>query len=114
MTGGFTGRRVVVIGAGVAGTAAAEALVVEGADVLVSESRLPDALDALPHLRELGVDVAAGGHDPSHLEGRDARRHQPRASRRTRPSSPGHGRAASPCGASSSWGPGCAAFPTWP
>jgi UDP-N-acetylmuramoylalanine--D-glutamate ligase len=69
MTGDFTGRRVIVIGAGVAGAAAAEALVVEGADVLVSESRPPEAIDALPRLRELGVDVAAGGHDPSHLEG---------------------------------------------
>jgi UDP-N-acetylmuramoylalanine--D-glutamate ligase len=69
MTGGFAGRRVVVIGAGVAGAAAAEALVAEGADVLVSESSPADALDALSHLRELGVDVAVGGHDPSHLEG---------------------------------------------
>ena len=61
--------RVVVLGAGVAGTAAAEALAVDGADVLVSEARLPGELDTLPRLRELGVEVAAGGHDPSHLDG---------------------------------------------
>lgn len=69
MSGSFRDRRVVVVGAGVAGTAAAEALVVEGADVLVSEARPPGELDSLPRLRELGVEVAAGGHDPSHLDG---------------------------------------------
>jgi UDP-N-acetylmuramoylalanine--D-glutamate ligase len=58
-----------VVGAGVAGAAAAEALVVEGADVLVSETRPSGELDSLPRLRELGVDIAAGGHDPSHLDG---------------------------------------------
>ena len=62
-------RRVVVVGAGVAGSAAAEALVIGGADVLVSESRPFGELDSLRHLRELGVDVAAGGHEPSHLDG---------------------------------------------
>ncbi len=62
-------RRVVVVGAGVAGSAAAEALVIGGADVLVSESRPSGELDSLRHLRELGVDVAAGGHEPSHLDG---------------------------------------------
>jgi UDP-N-acetylmuramoylalanine--D-glutamate ligase len=57
-----------VVGAGVAGVAAAEALAVEGADVLVTEARPAGELDTLPRLRELGVDVAAGGHDPSHLD----------------------------------------------
>ena len=52
-------RRVVVVGAGVAGAAAAEALVVEGADVLVSETRPSGELDSLPRLRELGVTVSA-------------------------------------------------------
>jgi UDP-N-acetylmuramoylalanine--D-glutamate ligase len=63
------GRRVVVIGAAVAGAAAAEVLALEGADVLVSEMRPPEQLDTLPRLRELGIEVAAGGHDPSHLDG---------------------------------------------
>ena len=63
------GRRVVVIGAAVAGTAAAEVLALEGADVLVSEARPADQLDTLPRLHQLGIEVAAGGHDPSHLDG---------------------------------------------
>jgi UDP-N-acetylmuramoylalanine--D-glutamate ligase len=68
MTGELRDRRVVVVGAGVAGVAAAEALAVEGADVLVSEARPAGELDTLLRLRELGVDVAAGGHDASHLD----------------------------------------------
>jgi UDP-N-acetylmuramoylalanine--D-glutamate ligase len=63
------GLRVVVIGAAVAGAAAAEALSLEGADVLVSEARPLDQLDTVPRLHELGIEVAAGGHDPSHLDG---------------------------------------------
>jgi UDP-N-acetylmuramoylalanine--D-glutamate ligase len=62
-------RRVIVVGAGVAGSAAAEALAVEGADVLVTDARPLGELDALSRLHELGVEVAAGGHDPSHLSG---------------------------------------------
>ena len=58
-----------MIGAAIAGVAAAEALVAEGADVLVSEAGPPDALDALPRFRRLGVEVAAGGHEPRHLDG---------------------------------------------
>ena len=69
MSEGLRGRRVVVIGAAVAGAAAAEALTAEGADVLVSETRPAEELDELVRLRALGVDVAGGGHDPSHLEG---------------------------------------------
>ena len=69
MSGDFRGRRVVVVGAGVAGAAAAAALAVEDADVLVSEVRPPHELDSFRHLRELGVEVAAGGHDPAHLDG---------------------------------------------
>jgi UDP-N-acetylmuramoylalanine--D-glutamate ligase len=64
----FRDRRVVVVGAGVAGAAAAEVLVAEGADVLVSESRPAGELDTRAYLRQLGVDVAAGGHDESHLD----------------------------------------------
>ncbi len=63
------GRRVVVIGAAVAGAAAAEVLALEGADVLVSEALPAEQLDTVPRLRELGIEVATGGHDPSHLDG---------------------------------------------
>ncbi|MEO8423016.1 MAG: UDP-N-acetylmuramoyl-L-alanine--D-glutamate ligase [Actinomycetota bacterium] len=69
MSGDLRGRRVTVIGAGVAGAAAAEALAAEGADVLVSEARPLRDLDEHPRLRELGVEIAAGGHEPSHLDG---------------------------------------------
>ena len=69
MSASFRGRRVVVVGAAIAGAAAAEALVAEGADVLVSEVRPPGEVDALPRLGERGVEVAAGGHDPTHLDG---------------------------------------------
>jgi len=63
------GRRVVVVGAAVAGAAAAEVLALEGADVLVSEALPAEKLDSVPRLRQLGIEVAAGGHDPSHLDG---------------------------------------------
>jgi UDP-N-acetylmuramoylalanine--D-glutamate ligase len=66
LSGAFAGERAVVVGLGVAGAAAAEVLAEEGASVLVTEAR---AVEASPRLRELGVDVAAGGHEPSHLEG---------------------------------------------
>ena len=59
-----------MIGAAVAGAAAAEALTAEGADVLVSEMRPAEELAELVRLAgPSGVDVAGGGHDPSHLEG---------------------------------------------
>jgi len=50
------GRRVVVIGAAVAGAAAAEVLTLEGADVLVSEARPAEQLDTLARLHQLGID----------------------------------------------------------
>jgi UDP-N-acetylmuramoylalanine--D-glutamate ligase len=66
LSGAFAGERAVVVGLGVAGVAAAEVLAEEGATVLVTEAR---AVEAPARLRELGVDVTAGGHDPSHLDG---------------------------------------------
>jgi len=60
---------VVVVGAGVAGLGAARALVGQGADVLVSESRPAADLELRGDFRELGVAIAAGGHEPDHLEG---------------------------------------------
>ena len=69
MSGAFRDRRVVVVGAGVAGTAVAQVLIEEGADVVVTETLRAEALPHLAELHELGVSVAAGGHEPSHLDG---------------------------------------------
>jgi UDP-N-acetylmuramoylalanine--D-glutamate ligase len=62
-------RRVVVVGAGVAGLGSARASVGLGADVLVSESRPAGELELSHDFQELGVKIAAGGHEPAHLEG---------------------------------------------
>lgn len=67
MSGAFAGERAVVVGLGVSGGAAARVLAEEGADVRVSEAR-PDP-DVPAELRALDVEVFAGGHDPSHLNG---------------------------------------------
>ena len=67
MSGTFAGERAVVLGLGVSGSAAARVLADEGADVRVSEAR-PDP-DVPAELRALDVEVLAGGHDPSHLNG---------------------------------------------
>ncbi len=67
MSGAFVGERAVVIGLGVAGRAAARVLAEEGADVRVSEARSDVGEPA--DLRELGIEVLGGGHDPRHLDG---------------------------------------------
>lgn len=69
MSGAFAGRRAVVVGAGVAGVAAARVLLEEGADVSVTEARPADQVERLPELRGLGVPVATGGHEMAHLHG---------------------------------------------
>ena len=69
MNGRFAGERVVVVGAGVAGTAAALVLVAEGAQVRVSELRPAEEVGSADELRAAGVTLLAGGHDPAHLEG---------------------------------------------
>jgi UDP-N-acetylmuramoylalanine--D-glutamate ligase len=69
VTGRFTGERVVVVGAGVAGAAAARALVEEGATVSVTEARAESDLSTAQAIREAGVELRTGGHDPSHLDG---------------------------------------------
>jgi UDP-N-acetylmuramoylalanine--D-glutamate ligase len=69
MSGAFSDDRVVVIGAGVAGVAAARALAQEGAAVSVTEARPRELLGDLHELEALGVEVAAGGHERSHLDG---------------------------------------------
>jgi UDP-N-acetylmuramoylalanine--D-glutamate ligase len=65
--GAFDGEHVVVIGAGVAGSAAALVLLAEGATVRVSDSgrATPGASD----LRAEGIEVLEDGHDPDHLDG---------------------------------------------
>jgi UDP-N-acetylmuramoylalanine--D-glutamate ligase len=68
LTGRFTGERVVVVGAGVAGTSAARVLSAEGAHVLVTEARPATEISTAAELEALGVEVRTGGHDPHHLE----------------------------------------------
>jgi UDP-N-acetylmuramoylalanine--D-glutamate ligase len=65
----FEGERVVVLGAGVAGRAAARALASRGAVVRVSEA---GAAPAAGELRALGIHVDDGGHEPEHLDGATA------------------------------------------
>ncbi len=66
----FEGMRVVVVGAGVAGLAAARVLTEEGADVSVTEQRdLSDLGAAAAELEAMGATLVAGGHRESHLEG---------------------------------------------
>lgn len=65
--GAFAGERAVVVGMGVSGAAAASALAEEGADVRISEAR--EDLGVPEGLRRVGVEVLAGGHQPSHLDG---------------------------------------------
>ena len=69
MSGSLRDRRVVVVGAGVAGLGAARASVAQGADVLVTESRAAADLKLLDDFQELRVTVLAGGHEPAHLDG---------------------------------------------
>ncbi|MFL5790466.1 MAG: UDP-N-acetylmuramoyl-L-alanine--D-glutamate ligase [Actinomycetota bacterium] len=65
----FDGRRAVVIGAGVAGRAAAATLAAEGATVLVTERRDAGAVGDISALGSAGVDVRTGGHMPADLDG---------------------------------------------
>jgi UDP-N-acetylmuramoylalanine--D-glutamate ligase len=41
----------------------------EGASVLLTEQRPQDELETAEELRSLGIDLAAGGHEPEHLDG---------------------------------------------
>ena len=68
MNGRFSDERVVVIGAGVAGIAAAGALAHEGASVVITEARPRELLGDLHALETLGVALFAGGHERSHLD----------------------------------------------
>jgi UDP-N-acetylmuramoylalanine--D-glutamate ligase len=59
----------VVVGAGVAGAAAARVLASEGAVVRVSELRDTASPAATEELAAAGIELIVGGHDPSHLDG---------------------------------------------
>jgi UDP-N-acetylmuramoylalanine--D-glutamate ligase len=69
VSGEFAGVRAVVVGAGIAGRAAATALAEEGAQVRVTDRRDRHALGALEELEDAGVEVRTGRHDPSDLDG---------------------------------------------
>ena len=71
MTGVFDGRRAVVLGAGVAGRAAAAALVAEGARVTLTDAAEADDLGDMGDLRAIGVDVRLGGQRPEDFDGAD-------------------------------------------
>jgi UDP-N-acetylmuramoylalanine--D-glutamate ligase len=70
MTARFAGERAVVVGAGVAGLAAARVLAEEGASVTVTERRDPsDLVAAAEELAGIGVGLRAGGHREDDLGG---------------------------------------------
>ncbi len=66
--GVFLGERVLVVGLGTSGVAAAKVMSEEGASVRVSEERQARGTD-VDALRSAGVEVLAGGHRPEHLDG---------------------------------------------
>jgi UDP-N-acetylmuramoylalanine--D-glutamate ligase len=68
MSGRFAGERAVVVGAGVAGVAAAVVLADEGAQVRVTEARAASEIAGAERLREHGITLLAGGHEPTHLD----------------------------------------------
>ncbi|MBI4003411.1 MAG: UDP-N-acetylmuramoyl-L-alanine--D-glutamate ligase [Candidatus Omnitrophica bacterium] len=69
----WAGRRVVVVGLGRSGTAAAELLVLAGALVKATEVQQTDAVrTAAAALSARGVDVETGRHTPKFLDGVDA------------------------------------------
>jgi UDP-N-acetylmuramoylalanine--D-glutamate ligase len=68
MSGRFDGQLALVVGAGVAGRGAARALLAEGAHVVVTDARPEAELSSLRELRAEGIEVLAGGHDPTTLD----------------------------------------------
>ena len=65
----FEREHALVVGAGVAGIAAARVLVDEGARVRLTDAAPRERLGELDALERLDVDVRTGGHDPSDLDG---------------------------------------------
>jgi UDP-N-acetylmuramoylalanine--D-glutamate ligase len=64
----FASERVLVVGAGVSGAAAALVFSEEGARVVVADLRPEPELEHAAELRAAGVSVEVGAHDPSLLE----------------------------------------------
>lgn len=69
MTGRFEDERAIVIGAGVAGRGAARALRAEGARVTVLDAKAEAELAPTQDLRERGIEVRAGEHDETAIDG---------------------------------------------
>jgi UDP-N-acetylmuramoylalanine--D-glutamate ligase len=69
MTGRFGSERAVVIGAGVAGRGAARALRAEGARVTVLDAKAEADLAPIEDLREHSIEVRAGDHDETAIDG---------------------------------------------
>jgi UDP-N-acetylmuramoylalanine--D-glutamate ligase len=69
VSGVFDGERAVVVGAGVAGAAAALVLRAEGAEVLITESRERSELPDVDALEASGIRLRAGRHDAADLDG---------------------------------------------
>jgi UDP-N-acetylmuramoylalanine--D-glutamate ligase len=69
MSGRFADARVLVIGAGVAGSGAARVLVAEGAEVRVSDARSEHELPEAETIRGAGAELIVGGHALAHLDG---------------------------------------------
>jgi UDP-N-acetylmuramoylalanine--D-glutamate ligase len=65
----FAGERVVVVGAGVSGTAAAHVFLDEGARVSVTDERPRNELGSAAELVDRGAEILGGGHEPGHVEG---------------------------------------------
>jgi UDP-N-acetylmuramoylalanine--D-glutamate ligase len=65
----FASERVVVVGAGISGSAAAQVFSEEGARVVVTDLRPEAELERAAELRAADVTTELGGHDPSLLEG---------------------------------------------
>ena len=108
--GAFEGERAVVVGSGVAGSAAARVLLAEGATVRVSESAT--AGPGLAELRAEGIEVLEGGHAPGHLDGATLVVSSPGVPPRAEILRSGPASGASPCGARWSSAPGSPARPT--
>ncbi len=68
--GAFAGQRFLVVGLGVAGSAASRVLAEEGARVRATEEH--EEVESADELTALGVEVHLGGHRPAHLENVDA------------------------------------------
>jgi len=68
----FQGKKITVLGLGRSGKALARLLAGRGADVLISDMKGVEALDAdLEALREMGVQLELGGHTEKVHDGRD-------------------------------------------